>query len=373
MNSSLKTFFENKKLISKILVILFNSMGDVLMISPIFETLKKSYPNASLYFLSTKEFSEIITEHPFIDHFIYYAFNHKNEYFFNPYNMIKMIFKIRKMKYDIIIDAQSALDSRLITMFSASKCRIGRARHRLEKKIYFYRILLNKIYYNISVDYKPIKFDYTFDYKPETYLAYQNFDLLKPLKINPEVPRFYINISNDSQSYIDCWLESIGLKQSCFVVISPGTKKFKKWKTENFAVLGDLIYIKYGLKTVLTHANQKEKMCCHNVYDMMETKPFISVETDIFQALALIKRAELLICNDQGLLHASCGVGVKTIAIFGPTYPPIFSPAAVFKTHHHLYSETYKNKKDNTFGITPSDVINTIDKFFLNKEGLNLK
>ena len=49
-------------------------------------------------------------------------------------------------------------------------------------------------------------------------------------------------------------------------------------------------------------------------------------KTNIRQLAALFKRSKLLLTNDSAPLHLGCAVGVKVLAIFGPTDPIKYGP-----------------------------------------------
>ncbi|MBI2606726.1 MAG: glycosyltransferase family 9 protein [Deltaproteobacteria bacterium] len=54
----------------------------------------------------------------------------------------------------------------------------------------------------------------------------------------------------------------------------------------------------------------------------------LTVKTDLPHAAAVLKNAELLVCNDSGLMHLAEAVGTPVVAIFGPTSRELgFAPA----------------------------------------------
>jgi ADP-heptose:LPS heptosyltransferase len=48
----------------------------------------------------------------------------------------------------------------------------------------------------------------------------------------------------------------------------------------------------------------------------------------IGEVAALLRRADLVICNDTGVMHVAAGVGATTLAVFGPTDPHRWAPRA---------------------------------------------
>ena len=43
---------------------------------------------------------------------------------------------------------------------------------------------------------------------------------------------------------------------------------------------------------------------------------------------ALVRRADLVICNDTGVMHVAVAAGARVLAIFGPTDPRRWAPVS---------------------------------------------
>jgi ADP-heptose:LPS heptosyltransferase len=54
--------------------------------------------------------------------------------------------------------------------------------------------------------------------------------------------------------------------------------------------------------------------------------PILPVVPELAQFLALLKRAEVFISGDTGPLHFAAGLGVPTIALFGPSSAARWAP-----------------------------------------------
>ncbi|MDQ6984073.1 MAG: lipopolysaccharide heptosyltransferase II [Ghiorsea sp.] len=50
-------------------------------------------------------------------------------------------------------------------------------------------------------------------------------------------------------------------------------------------------------------------------------------ETTLTEALQLVSKAKLMLCNDSGLMHVAAGLGVPTVTMFGATNPDRTSPS----------------------------------------------
>ena len=320
--------------IRKILIIQFGTYSNVFLSSSVFETIKNEFPEVTLDFLTKNPYQETVKDHPFLDNIIPIPKEKGINYLISR---VKLFRQIAQSSYDLVIDYENNPFTKQITFFSKAKYRIGYS----EKK------------FSIVYNYNMLQVD-------DKYIGSQKFDLLKPLGIVEKKWTFHYTITVESEVYIDEWLNRMGLKKDRFVVLAPGSlTPSKKWRNIYFAYLGDLIEDNLDLPIVLIGKNQ-EHSDCKIVYENMVHKPIIAPEMTLNQAVALIRRAKILICNDGGLNHLSCATQTQTIAIFGTTNPVLWSPSSVFAHHQHLYKEGYPSKSDDSFGISPQSVLECI-------------
>ncbi|MCL2062989.1 MAG: glycosyltransferase family 9 protein [Candidatus Cloacimonetes bacterium] len=331
----------DKKLIKKILVIQLKPFGDVFLASSTLEPLKKHFPNSEISFLVYHPYQISILNHPYLNQIISTPKGKGMRYLINRINTLK---QIRELKFDLVIDQQNGPTSQVISFISGAKYRIG---YENGQYAFMYNVKVKK-----SID---------------KYSASQKQDLLLPLEIKDEALRFHYHITENSQNYIKEWLTSVNLHDKDFVVFSPGSPVVrKKWKSSHYAKLGDLISEKFGLPIVLLWA-KNEYSDCKIIFEEMKYKPLMAPDTDLNQASALLKKTKLLVCNDGGLNHLACATDTTTIAVFGTNMPIFWSPAPFFKSHHHLYKPGFPSLEDNSFGISPEEVLSKISEVFLNE------
>lgn len=84
----------------KFLIIRFSSIGDIVLTTPVIRCLRKSYPEATINFLTKKSFAGILKSNPYIDNIV--VFND---------NLKEIIEEIRATGYYHIIDLQHNLRS----------------------------------------------------------------------------------------------------------------------------------------------------------------------------------------------------------------------------------------------------------------------
>lgn len=320
---------DNPQDIKKILVMQLGPFGDILLTTSYFEFLKKKYPNSKITYLIKKKFLLIVNDHPFIDDFMFLSKEKGISYFLER---IITIFQIRKKKYDIIIDQQNLMSTKIFTFFSRAEWKLGYKKSRCD------------FVYNVKVDRDS-----------QRYTASARFDMVKPLGIELDSYRLYYYITPESDKYISEWL---GRKMNGkFLVISPGSPVYwKKWDIKLYAAAADRVSSEFNLTCVWLWGPH-EKADAQQGMLLMKHSSVLAPPTSLNQAAALLKKAELLLCNDGGINHLAAAVGVKTIALFGATDPVVWSPASEFSTHHYLHNLNNDAKREPSFGIKVDDVL----------------
>ena len=325
--------------IKKVLIIQIRPFGDVLLNTSYFPFLRKKLPDAKIDFLVCRPYHKVLENNPYIDDVVVFRKEKGIRY---SLERIKLLIRINRSKYDLIIDQLQGTTSAQVTLFSRAKYRIA------------YSHVRWKFLYNIRVASKK-----------QRYSASMKFDLLKPLGIEENPYQLYYYIKPESIAYIDKWMAKANLTRQKFICLSPGSpRNRKKWKAENFAKLADLILEKTDRKVILLWGPD-EKNDVINVSNSMKKKPIVALPTNFNEAAAMLKKSELLICNDGGLNHLSVAVGTPSLAIFGNTNPLNWSPDN-FLGHYYLFNENFNSSKDNSFGISPEMAFGKV-KLILNE------
>ena len=318
--------------IQKILIIQYKPFGDVLLNTGYLPTLRRKFPKAQIDFLVQKPYKIILEDNQFLDNLLIIP-KVKRGTFGYFLERIKAMLMVRKENYDLIIDQIRNSGSAYITLFSGAKFRLGWHLKRWNW-VYNFRVPRDKT----------------------RYYARMKFDLLAPLGIKEEKHSLDYKIKKSSFDYIDRWLKENQLNDRKIVSFSPGSPvKSKKWEASCYAELGDLIMEKTDFSVILMWAPD-EREDCERVSALMTNKPIIAPRTTFNQAGALLKRSQMLICNDGGLNHLAVAVGTPSIAIFGANMNP--RKWTAWHTGIHFYFKEFdKSKiKDNTFNIKPEAV-----------------
>lgn len=90
----------------KILVLRLSSMGDIILISPVFRNIKNKWQNARISVLVKPQFAEIVGKNPLVSETILFK------------NVFQAVSEIKKRKFTHLIDLHSTFRTHLISMLS---------------------------------------------------------------------------------------------------------------------------------------------------------------------------------------------------------------------------------------------------------------
>ena len=277
----------------RILIIRFSSIGDIVLLSPLFKAVKQLFPEAKVDFLTLQIYASIHKYNPYISNILSIPRRSGVNAWWEFVRSIKI------NNYQLVIDAHRTLRSRSLRFYSL----FCKARWISIKKLYLKRYLLIKFKINQLV---PIK-------------AYRQL-YLDSLSCYGDVKKF----STNTKVYLPSKLQSeiagkLGLITGySYVAIAPGASfELKRWPLDRFYALAQrliadhTVVIVGGLDTVndakwLATKLKKRVINCAG-------------RLGILESCALLSHCQLTITNDSALLHLSEAVKTPVVAIFGAT------------------------------------------------------
>ncbi len=212
--------------------------------------------------------------------------------------------------------------------------------------------------------------------------AYLNLFVCFGIKIQKGMkPFFPVNSQNNT---IKSWWQT-HLGNSYVVGIHIGNASRQPWKVlQNHKF--KKIFIKIAkefpdIKFIAFGEPSDKKTLKKIFFDVEKQNYFLKTNNSVFDVADMIKRCDLMVCNDGGLLHIAEAVGTKAISIFGPTDYHIFGPEfpSIIIRNDLPCSPCYSlpGDQDNPINcldkkclneITVSAVFNTIKKEIINNE-----
>jgi hypothetical protein len=123
-------------------------------------------------------------------------------------------------------------------------------------------------------------------------------------------------------------LKEAGIKASeKIVIIQPGSGgRGKCWHVDNFLAVSKKL-ISEGLQVIfLLGPAELDRLDEARIRDMQAVAGCMT-DLSLAEVLGLLSCADAFLGNDSGITHLAAGLGVKTVAVFGPSNPILYKPA----------------------------------------------
>jgi lipopolysaccharide heptosyltransferase II len=285
----------DKSKIKKILCIKPRGIGDIVLSTIIIDNLKSYFPGVKIDYLTETFAKPCIEDNPNIHNILTMG---QKEF------PLWVALRIRKEKYDLILDLWSNPRSAQITFLSGVKYRVG----------YSYRG--RRYAYNILATSE----------RGGCHSAEHNLELLKAISvpiISKEI-QYYISVKD--REYAKSIFKS-NFEDKDFVVgiIPAGGWDSKRCEVSKWIEISERIYNDYNAKFLILWG-PGDKQDADNIINVLGKKAVLAPQTDIRQISGLISLCNLVIANDSGPMHISAALGRPTIGIFGPTDPKAHRP-----------------------------------------------
>ena len=294
---------------SKIAVFSISGIGNTIFAVPMLRLLRQSYPNAHIsLFVRFQAAKDLLKECPYVD-----DIRVVNEKLVNSLkSKIGLILELRKEKFDLSITAFPS-EKREKNIFSFLIGSPMRVTHKYLRDAITDLGFLQTI--RVLVDITIHDLDQNLKLLDAIGIEIKNADR----KLQVWIPEEDENFANN---YVENILDNGKADGAILVGFHAGSSDefgmlHKRWGTNNFAKLADMLIEKYNAK-ILLFGGPEEKELKNSIAVQMKHSPVIVEKTSIQKDAAIIKRCDLFISNDSGNMNLSLAVGTKTIGLFGP-------------------------------------------------------
>ncbi len=295
----------NKKQ-KKILIIALSGIGDALMLTPALQLLKKELPAYSIDALVMyKGVEQLYKTLPQINKIHYFDF--LNSTFFHS---LKFIFSIRK-KYDYTVNVypSNRKEYNIISFIIGAENRVAVNYLRHGKRNFSFLnnqiILENDNLHNVEENVRLI-------------------ELITNKKEN-KIPPLLFPVTDKDMVFADKFLsENRILKNEIVIGFHPGCSTLKnhierRWSPEKFAELADKLSNELGA-IILLFGGPEEKDLRNSIVHNSQAKNIITVNSNnVTESAAVMKRCNVFVSNDSGLMHIAASQKLKIVSIIGPT------------------------------------------------------
>jgi ADP-heptose:LPS heptosyltransferase len=285
-----------KSQIKKILLIKFRGIGDVIISTVVLKNIKSQYPDAVIDFLTEKPSAQLLKEIPLINEVLIYNFS-------NRFEIASKILEIRRRKYDLVIDLYSNPKSAQLTFGSGAKFRAG----------FPYRG--RKYAYNL---YGPAE-------RGKHHAGELHLLFLEKIGIEVKHSEQHLMVSKEAAENATEFFNSQKEGVKFCALVPGGGWESKRCDPEKFAEIGEKIFEKYGLTSLILWGkgdlDEAEK-----IKELMSDNAVLSPETSFMEMGAMSLGCLFAVANDSGPMHFISALGVPTLALHGPTDPALQGP-----------------------------------------------
>ncbi len=140
-----------------------------------------------------------------------------------------------------------------------------------------------------------------------------------------DIPPLYFPLSEEDKIYASEYLNKLTITDDDLVIgIHAGCSTLKnhinrRWEPEKYADLIVKLINEKNAKVLIFGGPDEEKLK-ENIISRVNSDSVYNINSStLVQTAAIIKRSNLFISNDSGLMHIAAAMGRKTVAIIGPT------------------------------------------------------
>ena len=281
--------------IKKILIIKPRGIGDIVLSTIVLDNLTSSFPAAEIHYLVEEFAKQSVENNPLIKK-IHTMQKTEFAYF--------VARRIRKEKYDLIIDLWSNPRSAQISFLSGAKYRLG----------YSYRG--RRYAYNIKADAG----------RGDVHSAEHNLELLKAIDVPIISKNIHYHINKNSQEKANRFIKELKLFTKTIIGIIPsGGWESKRCDAEKWIEICRELVKQFDVYLLLVWGPGDE-IDVEKIKSELKDKIVIAPETDVDEMAALINNCDLIIANDSGPMHIAAALDIPTLGLFGPTDPEKHGP-----------------------------------------------
>jgi len=293
-----------------ILIIKPSSLGDIVLALPALTALRKSFPDAKISWLIRPEFAPLLENHPHLTEIIPFDRRFLGKAWFHPGalgSLISLIRRLRRAKFDAVIDFQGLFRTASLAWLSGCKKRYGMANAREFAHIFYtHKITQTKDCIHL-VDY---------------YLK-----IIQTAGASELDVQFVLPHHPEAAEAVGRLLASHDIAPENYVVLVPcSAHEDKRWPLERFAALAEKISSQCGLSLIAV-GSESETGLIQKLQNLSKvTIENFAGRTSLSELIALLKTARLVVSNDTGPGHIAAALSTPLVLMFSWSNPARIAP-----------------------------------------------
>jgi lipopolysaccharide heptosyltransferase II len=318
--------------VSRILVVELWNIGDVVLTIPFLTQLRAVFPNARITLLGQPHARVILEGTTLVDEYIETDLAWTRTGPFDPFAyhwraFMRTVLELRRRKFDVAFQSRKHVRERVLLALSGARRRVGYAD-------------------------QP-------DGSADRHKSDEWLDLLAGFGgAGDRLAYSRLKVSESERAWTEAFLFAHGVSSSDVVVgIHPGASVPKKrWPLERFREATRFVAQQPGVRPLVFVDPSGYGAA------LGEVDGVISAKVDLRRMMALLKRCDVLLCNDSGPMHLAGALGVPTVAVFGSGIRRLFAPLG---DGHELVTATHECGSARPYDVSEvptSEVLDAIER-----------
>jgi len=302
----------------QILLVKFCCLGDAVLVIPALRALRNTFPGARLTMLCTPRTVAVFQDSSCLDEVLLFQLTGSRgigEFLTGGLSsLVKTLRLLRARRFDVVVDFDNYYNwTTFLGFATGAPTRVG-----FDPPGQGRRFLLTHPVPHVG-DRHMVEF----------YL-----DLARAIGADTTDKTIELPLQAGAENWASDYLAACGYHRDGkpLVVVSPGRSEawhFIRWPEENFAAAAEALHRRHGAHVLLI-GGSAEVPIAERIATMLSARSVSVInaagKTSIGQSQAVLKQADLLICNDSGPMHIGAAMGVPTLAVFGPANPVRWGP-----------------------------------------------
>jgi len=300
----------------RILLLRTSSIGDVLMTTPAFDALRRSFPAAHIAWMIDQESREILDGVEGVDEVLVNPLpNGRHFKFRRDFRRTPQLWRearrfrheLLARKFDVAIDLQGLFRTAIWCKLSGAPMRIGLSDNKKE---------MNERFVTHRVD--PLG-PHTVERlaAPAKFLGADVSDL-----------KFRYRVPEAGREYADSFFTQYAIRNTEKVIaVNPGASwRINRWPPDKLGEAANLLRQKLAARILLI-GGRDDMDLADEVASHLDSPPLnVTGRTTLTQLAGLLERCAVLITGDTGPMHLATAVGTPVVALFGPSDARVSGP-----------------------------------------------